>query len=88
MGITLCQAITKTLVSAAIAVGCCVASSAPAGADPDEGQVGSDPFASLWCDCRETSPTGSAAQRDEFRRGLREGLATALSGLPVLALGG
>ena len=82
MGNRIHQLITRTWLSTAIAVGCCVAAAAPAGADPDDRQVGSDPVAALRCDCRQTLAAGSPALTDEIRRGISEGLAMALPGRP------
>ncbi|MEI7715296.1 MAG: hypothetical protein WCI78_04265 [Mycobacterium sp.] len=85
MKIPLGRVITRAWLSTAIAVGWCIAGSAPASADQDEGQVGSDPFAILSCDCPEPAPAGSAAESDQIRRGIHDGLTTVLPALPAAA---
>jgi hypothetical protein len=85
MRIPLPRVITTAWLGTAIAIGCCIVGAAPSSADSDERQVGSDPFASLWCDCPEPAPAGNAAQTDEARRGLHDGLTTALPEFPAVA---
>ena len=63
------MAITKALVSIAIAVGTAVAVAGPASADQDA--FGPHPFGGLGCNCRVASPD----QVHEINRGLRDGLA-------------
>ena len=75
--------ITKILVSAAIALGSCVGLAAPAGAEPNPANP--NPYDGLRCSCHETAPAGSPALREEIDRGLREGHAAQLSGLPAPA---
>jgi hypothetical protein len=70
------QVITKILVSAAIALGSCVAGAAPASADPNPISTDPHPFGALSCSSRsrETAPPGSPALREEMERGIRDGL--------------
>ncbi|HWF27392.1 MAG TPA: hypothetical protein VG327_03275 [Mycobacterium sp.] len=63
--------ITKMLVSAAI-LGSLVAGAAPANADPN--QPDPNPFASLTCNCQETTPAGPAVN-EELDRGIRAAFA-------------
>ena len=67
------QVNTKILVSAAIAVGSCVAGAAPASADSNAIGTDPNPFGALSCNCQETAPPGSSAL-EEIERGIREGL--------------
>jgi hypothetical protein len=77
------QVITKILVSAAIAIGSCVAGAAPASADPNPSSTDPNPFGALSCSCRaETAPPGSPALREEIERGIRDGRSAWLPGLP------
>jgi len=76
------QTIAKILVSAAVALGSCVAGAAPASADPNSIGTAPNPFGGLSCNCRETAPPGSPALRDEIDRGLRQGRSAWLPGLP------
>jgi hypothetical protein len=62
------MAITKVLVSIAIAVGSAVAVAAPASAGPNA--FGPNPFGGLGCSCRVASPD----QGQEIDRGIRDGL--------------
>jgi hypothetical protein len=66
------RVITKTLVSAAIALGPCVGGAALASADA----IGTDPnpFGTLTCSCQETASPGGPALRKEMERGIRAGL--------------
>jgi hypothetical protein len=66
--------ITKTLISAAIVVGSCVVGAAPASADPNPANSGSNPFSALSCDCREAAPPHSPALTQEIHRGIQAGL--------------
>src|ERR1700730_10989998 len=84
------RAITKIVVSAAIAVGCLVGGAATASADPDAfgndpDAYGADPtrFSGFSCTCRETAPPGSLALSEEINRGIREGHSAWLQGLPA-----
>ena len=71
--------IAGTLISAALALGLCVAEAVPASADdPDV-----NPFRNLSCSCHQTAPAGSQALMEEIHRGLRDGQAAWLSGLPA-----
>jgi hypothetical protein len=65
------MAITKVLVSIAIAVGSALAVAAPASADPNA--FGPHPFGGLICNCRVASPD----QAQQINRGIRDGLAVA-----------
>jgi hypothetical protein len=67
-----------TLVSGALALGCCASLAAPASADPD-------PFGANSCNCPETAPPGDPAVREEIERGIRAGLAAVSPGLPPRA---
>jgi hypothetical protein len=68
------QAITKILVSAAIALGASVGGAALASADPN-------PFGALSCSCQDTAAAaGSPALREEIDRGIRAGLSAPLPG--------
>ena len=77
------RVIRKILVSAAIAVGSCVVGAAPATADPNAIGTNPNPFSGLSCNCRQTAPAGSPAATEEINRGIREGLAARLPGLPA-----
>jgi hypothetical protein len=68
------QAITKTLVGMAIALGCCVGGAAPASAAPSPAGTDPNPFGALSCSCRQTASPGSPALTEETERGIREGL--------------
>ena len=74
--------ITKTLISAAIALGSCVGLAAPASADPNPANTGPNPYSGLSCNCRETAPPDSPAVRAAIHRGSQEGLSASLPGLP------
>jgi len=80
--------LTKRLLGAAIAVGCCVGAAPPAGADPDRAGADADPFAALGCSCRQVAPPDGPALREEIRRGLRDGLSVWVPGLPPPPLPG
>ncbi len=71
--------IAKTLITAALTFGLCFADAAPAGADDPD----ANPFSKLSCSCHETAPAGSPALMEEIHRGLQEGLAAWLPGLPA-----
>jgi hypothetical protein len=74
--------ITKTLVSAAIALGSGVGLAEPASADPTPANADPNPYGILSCNCQETAPPGSPAVREEIHRGNQEGLSVSLPGLP------
>ncbi|WP_082977236.1 hypothetical protein [Mycobacterium sp. 852002-50816_SCH5313054-b] len=76
------MSLAKMLGGFAVAAGCCVAATAPAHADPDAVGADPNPFGTLRCGCPETAPPGSAERRDEIARGIREGLAAWVPGLP------
>jgi hypothetical protein len=63
------MAITKALVSIAIAVGTAVAVEGPASAD--QNAFGPQPFGGLGCNCRVANPDREQA----INRGIRDGLA-------------
>ena len=53
--------ITKTLISAAIALGAGVGLAALASADPNPANTSPNPYSGLSCNCRETAPPDSPA---------------------------
>ena len=59
----------KMLVSAATAVGSCVAAAVPASAEPDAFEVDENVFDTLTCSCSQTAPPGSLVS--EINRGLQ-----------------
>ena len=65
--------ITKLLVSAAIVLGS-VWGAAPASAGPSQSDTQPNPFGSLTCSCRETTPADGPALSAELVRGLSDGL--------------
>jgi hypothetical protein len=69
-----CQVITKILVGAAIAVGAFVGTAAPASADTNSTGAPPNPFSTLSCSCRETTPAGSPGRQEEIRRGIQSGV--------------
>jgi hypothetical protein len=76
------NAISRVLVGGAIALVVAFWGAAPAGADTNAGGAGPSPFSTLHCGCRETAPAGSQVRADEIDRGIRQGLAAQLPGLP------
>jgi hypothetical protein len=76
--------IMKILVSV-IALWSYVGGAASASADPNPVNTGPNPYGTLSCDCRETTPADSPALRAEIDRGLREGHSAWLPGLPAPA---
>jgi hypothetical protein len=74
--------ITKTLISAAIALGAGVGLPALASADPNPANTSPNPYSGLRCNCRETAPADGPAVRAEIHRGNQEGLSASLPGLP------
>jgi hypothetical protein len=74
--------ITKTLISAVIALGSCVGLAAAASADPNPANTGPNPYSGLSCNCRETAPPDSPAVRAAIHRGSQQGLSASLPGLP------
>ncbi len=76
------MSLAKTLAGFAIAAGCCVAGAAAAHADPDAVGADSNPYGTLRCGCPETSSADDAEGRNEITRGIREGLAARVPGLP------
>jgi hypothetical protein len=73
---------TRTLISAAIALGSCVGLAAPASADSNPANADRNPYSTLSCSCQETSPDGSPGVREEIHRGIQEGHSASLPGLP------
>ncbi len=76
------MSLAKMLGGLAIATGCCVAGSAAAQADPDAVGADPNPYGALRCGCPETSSADGAEGRNEITRGIREGLAAWVPGLP------
>lgn len=66
--------ITKLLFSAAIALGSCVVTAAPALADSDPIGPDPNPFSALSCGCRETAPAYSPDVTDQINRGIQDAL--------------
>ena len=64
--------ITKTFISGAIVLGCCVAGAAPAGAGTGPTPP-PNPFSGLTCNCRQTADAGSPALKAEIDRGIQQG---------------
>ena len=75
----------RSLISAAIVLGSCVALAAPASATTGPATTDPNPFGALTSNSRETAPPGSPALKAEVDRGLQEGLAVSL---PALAPSG
>jgi hypothetical protein len=69
----------KMLVSAAIAVGCCLGAAAPASAGPDAFEVDENVFGALTCGCWQTAPPGDSTL-SEIDRGLRSAHSAGLTG--------
>lgn len=72
------QAVAKALIAGALALGFGVYSAAPAGAD----ELDPNPFSKLKCSCHNTIPPDSPALLAEIHRGMREGFAAQVPGLP------
>ena len=68
------QMITKILVSAAIALGSCVAGAAPASADTNP--IGTDPntLGALSCSCQTPPSVTSPDVTDQINRGIQDAL--------------
>jgi hypothetical protein len=77
------RVITKSLVSTAIALGFLVGGAAPASADTNSTGANPNPFSTLSCSCRETTPAGSPGRKEEIERGIGEGRAAGSPGLPA-----
>jgi hypothetical protein len=71
----------RSLISAAIVFGSCVALAAPASATTGPATADPNPFGALTSNSRETAPPGSPALKAEVDRGLQEGLAVSLPAL-------
>ncbi|MEB3981272.1 hypothetical protein OQ968_08365 [Mycobacterium sp. 663a-19] len=67
------HAIAKLLVSAAIALGSCVAGAAPAGADVKPASPDPSPFAALSCSYPQTAPPNTMT--GQLEQGILAGLA-------------
>jgi hypothetical protein len=74
------QVITKIVIGAAVLLGTYVAGAAPAYADPNLTGPAPNPYSGLTCSCRQATPPGSPAQREEIELGLREGHSAWLPG--------
>jgi hypothetical protein len=77
------RVITKMLVSGAVALGAWVVAAAPASADSNPASANPNPFATLSCACHENAPAGSPLRKDEIARGIAEGRAAPLPGIPA-----
>jgi len=75
----------RSLISAAIVLGSCVALAAPASATTGPVTTDPNPFGSLTSNSRETAPPGSPALKAEIDRGLWQGHSAWLPGLPAPA---
>ena len=73
----------RSLISAAIVLGSCVALAGPASATTGPDTTDPNPFGGLTSNSRETAPPGSPALKAEVDRGLREGHSAWLPGLPA-----
>ena len=71
--------ITKILVSAAIALGCCVGGAALVRAETDPVGTDPNPFGALGCSCPETASPASPALMEELERGIWGGLSASPS---------
>jgi hypothetical protein len=74
--------ITRTLISAAIALGSYLGLAAPASADSNPANADRDPYSTLSCRCHEPAPAASPAVREEIHRGIQEGHSASLPRLP------
>jgi hypothetical protein len=72
----------RSLISAAVVLGSCIALAAPASATTGPATTDPNPFGGLTSHSRETAPPGSPARKAEVDRGLREGLSASAPGLP------
>jgi hypothetical protein len=77
--------IAKILVSTAIGFGALIVAAAPASANTNAASPDPNPFSTLSCSCQKTAPAGGPASTAEIDRGIRNGLAAALPGLPAPA---
>jgi hypothetical protein len=71
--------IAKILVSAAIALGCCVGGAALVRAETDPVGTDPNPFGALGCSCPETASPGSPVLMEELERGIWGGLSASPS---------
>lgn len=67
--------LTNAAMCAAVIVALGASTPIHAGADPDPGDDGPNPFGGLSCSCAQTSPAGAPAQRQQLIGGLQQGLA-------------
>jgi hypothetical protein len=74
------QVITKILVGTAIALGAFVGTAAPASADTNSTGAHPNPFSTLSCSCRETTPAGSPGRQEEINRGIQSGVSAGSPG--------
>jgi hypothetical protein len=73
--------VTAILVSA-VALCSYIGGAPPVSADPNPTNTGPNPYGTLSCDCRETTPADSPAPKAEIDKGLREGHTAWVPGLP------
>lgn len=66
--------LTNAVVCAAVIVAFGASAPARAGADPDPGDGGPNPFGGLSCSCAQTTPAGSPGQRQQLIGGIQQGL--------------
>lgn len=83
--VNLRRVITQILVSAAIAVGAVWGGAALASADTNSTGVDQNAFSTLSCSCRETTPAGSRARKEEIDRGIQKGVSAWSPGAPAPA---
>jgi hypothetical protein len=83
--VNLRRVITKVLVSIAIAVGAVMEGAALASADTNSTGVDQNAFSTLSCGCRETTPAGSPARKEEIERGIQKGVSAWSPGAPAPA---
>jgi hypothetical protein len=76
--------ITKMLVSV-VALWSYVGGASSASADPNPVNTGPNPYRTLSCECRATTPADIPARQAEIGRGLQEGHSAWLPGLPAPA---
>ena len=68
------QVITKILVGTAIALGAFVGAAVPASADTNSTGAHPNPFSTLSCSCRETTPAGGPGRQEQINRGINSGV--------------
>ena len=77
--------IAQVLVSTAAVFGALIGASAPASADPNTAGTNPHAFSTLSCSCRETTPAGSPARKEEIDRGIQKGVSAWSPGAPAPA---